>query len=327
MIRALHWIGSLKSALFGMALLILVTFLDLRAGTLPSGWLAAALCLLVCNLLAAVVVRPQFRRQPGLLMFHLCLAALAGLAALETLTVFDGQVEQAEGTPFNADHVDVVKQGPWHEPDRLHAIQFVQGPITVEYRPELLRGDTSSTVFQNVGGKPQAIAFGGTRALRSLGYRFVTTPNKGFALTLVWTDESGAQVAGNVHMPSYPLLEWTQSQAWETPGGEDVSLHLDLPPAPVERAWLLSGATFGGRVTLRKSDGTEQALQPGVPIALMGGTLELSRVGLWIGYRVESNGVLPWMFASAALGVAALGWHFWRNPPKYRPAGVASHVA
>jgi hypothetical protein len=327
MIRVLNWIGSLKAALLCMALLALVVFLDLRAGTLPSGWLTVVLCLLAISLLTAMAVRPQFRRQPGLLIFHLCLAALAGLAAVETLTVFDGQLEQAEGTPFNADYVDVVKQGPWHVADRLRTVQFIQGPIAVEYRPELRRGSTSSTVYRDVEGQSLATVFGGTRALRSRGYRFVTTPNKGFALTLVWTDASGAQAAGNVHMPSYPLLEWAQSQSWETPVGEIVTLRLDLPPAPVDRAWTLTGDTFDGRVLLGKPDGSEHELRPGAPVALAGGTLELSNVALWIGYRVEGNRILPWMFASAALGVAALGWHFWRNPPKYRPAGMVSHVA
>jgi len=100
-----------------------------------------------------------------------------------------------------------------------------------------------------------------------------------------------------------------------------VWFHLDLPPAPSGDSWTLSSADFSGRVRLVLAGGNEIDMQPGEPAALRGGHLELSDVVLWIGYRIEYNRVLPWLFAAAALGVAALGWHFLANPPRFRPGG------
>jgi len=326
MMRILGLLGSLKLALAGMALLLLAVIIDLEITELSPAWLAACLCLLSLNLLAAVAVRPQFRRQPGLLVFHLCLAAVAGLAALQALTGFEGRVEQAEKQPFTAAEAETVTHGPWYG-GNLSDIRFIQGPVTVDYHPDLRRARTVSRIYPETGGAPETVEFGDTRSYRAAGYRFVTTPNKGFALTLTWTGADGRRASGNIHLPSYPLQEWDQRQSWQTPAGETVWFRLDLPPAPSGESWTLSSAGFTGRVRLVLASGEEIDMNPGEPAALQGGYLELSDVVLWIGYRIEYNRVLPWLFAAAALGVAALGWHFLANPPRFRPGGGSALAA
>ena len=313
-------LGSLKLALAGMLMLLSVILYDLKIASLPPIWMALCLALLCLNLLMVVVVRPQFRRQPALLMFHLCLAAVAGLAALQSLVVFDARIEQAENQPFDVENVEIITRGPWHA-DQLHEVRFRQGTVTVDYRPELRRGQTLSTIYQQLAGTQHSTIFGDTVSYQDRGYRFVTTPNKGYALTLVWRDDNGGQISGSIHMPSYPLQEWDQRQQWRTPAGETVALMLELPPVPTAVAWQLSSDNFDGRVLLVRADGSELELPRNKAVALVGGSLELTWVGLWIGYSIEYNPLLPWLFASAALGVAALGWHFWRNPPRFRSGG------
>lgn len=319
-------LGSLKLALAGMLLLLSIIFYDLKISDLSPIWMALCLALLCLNLLTVVVVRPQFRRQPGLLMFHLCLAAVAGLAALQSLVIFDARIEQVEYQPFDVENVEIITRGPWHT-GQLGEIQFLQGKVTVDYRPELRRGQTHSTVYHQQAGVQQSTIFGDTRSYQARGYRFVTTSNKGYVLTLTWMDNNGGQISGSIHMPSYPLQEWNQRQQWQTPAGETVTLMLELPPVPAAVAWQLSSDNFDGRVLLVRPDGTELELAMNTAVKLAGGSLELAGVGLWIGYRIEYNPLLPWLFASAALGVAALGWHFWRNPPRFRPGGAYANAA
>ena len=322
----LAFLGSLKLALAGMLLLLLLILYDLEVADLSPVWLAACLGLLFLNLLAAVAVRPQFRRQPGLLVFHLCLAAVAGLSALQVLTVLEARVELAENQAFSVADVEILKRGPWHT-GRLDQVGFTQGPVRVEYRPDLRRGSTHSTIYIDSQEPRQPLVFGDNRSFNSDGYRFITTPNKGWSVTLNWIAEDGQRAAGNIHMPSYPAQEWDQRQQWRTLSGEDVSLYLDLSPVSAGRDWTLSSDSFNGALRLIRADGSEYVLVKGQAVLLTGGSLELVDVGLWMGYRIEYNRVLPWLFAAAALGVAALGWHFWANPPHFRPAAGITDVA
>jgi len=316
----LNALSSLKLSFGGMVLLVLVIFYDLQISDLPAGWLASVLALLCLNLAAAVMVRPQFRRQPGLLIFHFCLMVVAGLAGLQAMTIFEGRIEQVETQPFAFENVEVLNQGPWHV-NRLDEISFVQGPVVVEYHPNLRRGRTQSRIFHGEDGAPEWTEFGDTRSFHQRGYRFVTTPNKGYALTLNWLGEDGRATAGNIHMPSFPIQEWNQSQQWQTPEGEEITLFLEKPPVSADQDWILTSKGFEGRVLLTRPDGTQIELAKGKPVEVNGGSLTLIDVVLWIGYRIEFNAILSWLFASAALGTVALGWHFWQNPPRLKVAG------
>jgi len=183
-----------------MLLLLLLILYDLQIASLSPVWMALCHALLCLNLLTAVVVRPQFRRQPGLLMFHLCLAVVTALAALQSLVIFDARIEQAENQPFDVENVEIINRGPWHT-GQLGEIQFLQGKVTVDYRPELRRGQTRSTIYHQVAGTQQSTIFGDTISYQARGYRFVTTPNKGYVLTLTWMDNNGERTSGSIHMP------------------------------------------------------------------------------------------------------------------------------
>lgn len=321
----LKTMGSMHVAMGALLLLLLSLLLGPSRPGAPGTGFAATLVILAVNLVAAVIVRPQFRRQPALLAFHTCLAATAALLAVQTVTRFEGRIELAENQAFDVSQVEVQSKGRWHD-NELGQVEFVQGPISVEYLPDLRRGKTLSVILGGEGsGALQRL--GDTRPLLDSGYRFTVTPNKGFALSLSWMDDAGTTLSGNLHMPSYPAREWEQEQAWQTPSGEIVRLSVERSAAPSDRSWVLDRSAFDGRVWLLDSTGRRQALHPGVPVEVSGGRVRLDEVVMWIGYRVESRGLLVWVFAAALLGLIALGWHFWRRPPRYQEPGRSMHAA
>ena len=159
------------------------------------------------------------------------------------------------------------------------------------------------------------------------GYRLSPTSNKGFAVRLAWRGADGETLRGAIHLPSYPVYEWRQDNTWRTPAGEVVTVTF----RPQERAatdapWTLSRARAVGTIVVRSASaehavavapaagsganaGAGTTVAPGTPLPLRGGALVVEDVRLWIGYRIERDPALPWLFVVAALGIAALGWH------------------
>lgn len=278
-------------------------------GDTRSWWCEASLAGLVPNLLAALAVNPRLRRQRGLLVFHAGLAALLVLAVVSRMTRFQGQAEVITGEAFDGSAVTVVEEGPWHRRAALAALGFEQHGFRVEYGPHLARGRTHSEVL--VAGK--ALEIDDTHALDTQGYRFVLTPNKGYALIVSWLDERGGAVTGAVNLPSFPLRDWNQRNEWRTPAGEVLELALALPRrVPDDRAWVLDSAAAGGDLVVTVA-GAATTLRPGATLTLSGGRLRFEGVRMWLGYRVRHEPLLPWMFAIATLALAGLGAHCWQK--------------
>ncbi len=95
--RLLTGIASLKLTLPGMGLLLVGVLVSYRFGAVSAWWVAAPLVLLAVNLAAAILVQPRFRRQPGLLAFHLALLAVLVVGAIERLSYFHGRAELLVG--------------------------------------------------------------------------------------------------------------------------------------------------------------------------------------------------------------------------------------
>lgn len=317
--RPLRALGSLRLAFAGMLALLVAVLASHRADDFAQGWVAAALALLAINLGAALLERPQFRRQHGLLVFHLCLLVVIVLAAAGSMTRLHGRVELVEGQRFDADAVVIVTEAPWH-PRRLDRVGFVQGGIGVDYAPGLIRRRTHSELLPTDEARsPAPIRIGDTRSVSLSGYRFLTTSNKGYAVLLTWRADGADAISGAVHMPSYPLYEWNQRNLWRTARGQALELELVLPVAPRERAWRLDSERVDARLRLREADDGDPAdtpaatLSPGQSVALDGGVLRFDGLRMWMGYRIEFDPFLPWLFVAAVVGVAGLGWHFWRK--------------
>ncbi len=312
--NALRTLASLRLTLLGMVSLTTGVLVSYRHAGAGPGWLTVPLGLLAVNLLAALLTNPRFRRHGALMVFHLGLLAVVLLAAVGELAMFQGRLEITEGQAFDPGAVTVSRRGPWHDPDGLGAVAFVQGPFEVHYTPGLVRGRTRSQVriaLPSGGTRPATI--GDNTPLVLAGYRLYSTSNKGYSAVLTWLGEDGETLSGTVHFPSYPLWEWKQLRDWRTPGGTALALTL-LPPsrAPTERAWVLDSRRARGRLRVHVEDRT-QVLRPGESLSLPGGRIRLEDIRMWIGYELFYHPTLPWLFAAALVAVAGLAWHLWHT--------------
>lgn len=304
-------LASLRLTLPGMLLLaagVLVRYLDAGASAL---WLVLPLLLLACNLLAALFVNPRFRRQPALLLFHLCLLVLVVLICASQLTSLQGRLEITEGQAFSASDVAVVRQGTWHPRQRLHEVAFIQGPVRVDYNPGLQRVRTASRLWVNDDRQGmRAVVIGDNTPLQAAGYRFYTTANKGLAAILTWIDDNGGAHSGAVHFPSYPVNDWRQLNEWSGPGGERLALELVFNARPDFRhAWALTSARMATALRVTTRDVT-RVLQAGEQLPVGSSVLRFDGVRLWMGYEIRYEPLLPWLFTIAVVGVLALAWHF-----------------
>jgi cytochrome c biogenesis protein len=193
--------------------------------------------------------------------------------------------------------------------------QFIQGRIAVDYAPGLIRRSTFSDVLVNgIAGQSSAKQLGDQANMTIDGYRFSTSFNKGFATVLQWLGNDGDILLGAINFPSYPEHEWKQINDWTTPGGEHIGLELELAAmADQAHAWRLQseGVDFTIKITL--PDGTTARLGRGESLSLHGGQLTVADLRMWMGYRVDSNPMLQWVFVAALLSIAALSMHFYER--------------
>lgn len=283
-----------------------------------SALLAPPLAALAANLGAAVIANPVFRRQPALLAFHLALLVLVLLVLAGRLTYLSGRVELTQGVPFEGDLV-AVEAGPLH-PWRLAELRFVNEGFRIRYVPGLRRGPTENRVrWRDASGVERSAVIGDQRPLVLAGYRFYTTPNKGFAPLFAWHPAGGgAPLRGAVHLPSYPLNEFGQAREWEPPGSGQrlwVMLRIEEPVLDPGRESVFR-LPKRHRLVVRAGE-ERRELAPGERLALPGGTLVYEGLTTWMGYKVFYDWTRPWLLAACLVAAGTLGWHYWR---KFRAA-------
>lgn len=313
--RILRRLASTRLTLLWMLLLAIGATLSYDNPADTSIWvLIVPMLLLAINLIAAIISNPRINRRGGLLLFHIGLLGIVLLAAVGRLTHMDGRVEIVEGTAFSNEALSDVHSGPLHG-GALDEVRFVQGPYTVEYRSQMMRGLTHSYVAipDGQGGWSEAVV-GDDRPLVLEGYRFYTTFNKGFAPILSWLDENGQVIeTGAIHMPSYPLFDFKQSNSWTPQGGEEIKFWLQLETGlTAAEAWVLDGRRATGTLVVNVN-GNRTELLPGESVKMAGGALRYERLSTWMGYKLFYDPTLYWMFATAMVSVAGLGVHFWRK--------------
>lgn len=315
LIRLCRALASLK--------LTLVALLLFAGGVLYAYWsaqpaafaLAAPLGLLALNLLAALASNPAFRQQTPLLVFHLSLLAIVLLVAAGQLTYLKGKLELAQGEEF-AGVLTETEAGPWH-PFRLDKVHFVNHGFDIAYAPGVMRQRTYNRVsYTDEAGTVRQAEIGDTTPLVLAGYRFYTTPNKGYAPAFYWHPSGGgAPALGTVHLPSYPANEYRQSQEWQLPGSGINKMWTQLsfdetiidPERPSEFR-----LPKQHKLVLRVGD-VRHELQPGQAIDLPGGMLVYFGLLTWMGYAVFYDWTIHWLLAASVTAVLALGWHFWRK--------------
>ncbi len=276
--------------------------------------LVVPMLLLAINLIAAIISNPRINRRGGLLVFHLGLLGIVLLAAIGRLSHMEGRVEIVTGSEFTRESLSDVRSGPLHN-GALDQVRFVQGPFTVEYRARMMRGLTHSYVaVPDSEGGWRELVVGDDRPLVLEGYRFYTTFNKGFAPILSWIADDGRPVeTGAVHMPSYPLFDFKQSNSWTPQEGEEIKFWLQLETGLTDKeAWVLDGRNATGTLVVNVA-GERTELLPGQSVKMPGGTLRYEQLSTWMGYKLFYDPTLQWMFLTAFMTVVGLGIHFWRK--------------
>ncbi len=315
--------------------LTLAVLAALGAGILVgyAGWTSATaalvppLALLVINLVAAIIVSPVLSRQLPLLVLHVSLAAIVVLLAASRLCYLKGHVELGIGEEF-AGALSEVEAGPWH-PARLDRAAFVNDGFDVFYEPGLQRGRTVNRVhWRDADGRVRSASVGDDRPLVLAGYRFYTSPNKGFAPAFLWRARgTGAGLRGTVHLPSYPAHAMDQSIEWTPPGTRiriRTTLHIDQPVLDTARATRFA---VPGQYRLEvQAGGRRQQLRPGESIELPEGTLVFEELRAWMGYTVFSDWTTPWLLAACLSAALSLAWHYGRKFSRTaEPGGAPSN--
>lgn len=257
------------------------------------------------SLIAALVLHPRARRG-ALGVFHAGLLLLATVALAGQWLRYEGRVEITTGTDFEPSAVVVTRRGPLH-PSTTPPVAFAQREFEVRYAAGLRRGRTESRVDATDGSH----VVGDDRPLVLDGYRFYTTHNKGFAPVLEWSSPGRRPETGAVHMPSYPLFDWKQSNAWTAPDGREVKLWLEVgAPRDDTGEWTLRSDDCRCTLIL-ESSGVRATLRPGESVDLAGGArLRLVEMRGWMGYRIFRDPTLAWLLVLAFGCVAALAWHY-----------------
>lgn len=275
-----------------------------------SAELILPLSLLSLNLIAAVLTNRSFRRQPALLVFHLALLSLVLLGAVSRLTYLEGTAELAVGQSFPG--LVERRQGIWHR-DRLDEVEFVNLGFSVSYREQLRRDKTiNRVVWRDELGFERSLEIGDQTPLVIHGYRFYTTPNKGFAALFRWEPTKGEPKLGSVNFPSYPLYANRQKSNWRL-GIDDIQVDLNIDEQLIDPS-KDSEFRMPPRHTVTLDLGWRVAtLNPGEVLQLPAGRLVYVGLSTWMGYAVTYDWTVPWLLSACILAVLALGWHFWRK--------------
>lgn len=313
MLLSLRLLASLKLTLVGLVLLGIGAAASYGNPVDVSVWvLIAPMAILAVNLAAAIITNPRINRQPGLLVFHICLLSTVLLAGVGRLTHLDAHIELAQGEAFHKDALLEMQQGPWHM-GNLDGVAFTQGNYTVNYEPGLKRGLTHSEVFlPGPGGNVVPRDVGDDRPLVLERYRFYTTHNKGFAPILTWIPNQGQPISGRINMPSYPLYDYKQDNQWTPPGTQEkIKFWLQLQTGmTLEQDWVLDGRNSTGTLVVSIGDKREE-LKVGDEVQLAAGRLRYENLTTWMGYRVFYDPTIQWLFWVTIIGVLGLTHFFW----------------
>lgn len=311
--RILLALASLKLTLAIIVVLVAGIGIIYYSNTRYVWALAVPFTAFAVNLAAAVATNPVFRRQTGLLVFHLALITVVLLIAMGRMTYFKGHTELVEGEVFSGRMV-YEESGPWHI-RRLDTLRFSNDGFSISYANPMKRTGTRNRVTWTApDGRSGQSVIGDQYPLLLAGYRIYATANKGFAPVFLWRPDGGQEQTGAVHLPSYPRMQYKQATEWQPPGSQsklwimlpidEVLLHPEQPSEfrlPTER-----------QLVVRQGE-ERRTLKPGERMRLPEGELTYLELRKWMGYDISYDFTLPWLLAAAILAVLSMAWHFWQK--------------
>lgn len=308
-------LASLKFTIVGLLVLALAVIAYIVPLQGANFLITIALFLLAVNLLFSMAIRPVFRRQLPLLMFHFSLLLLIVLLALGRTTYLKGRVELAQGEVFAGDVLD-IDSGYWHTLD-FDGFWFINSQFNISYGPYVNRKNTYNTISWGKGSEQfEDAIIGDQHPLVLNGYRFYTTSNKGFSAIFDWKPEmgEGQVLRGAVNFPSYPAKEFEQVKDW-------------LPPGQSKNLWTMlvleeeiknPEKPFAFRVPEKHSlviryNDERLAIRPGDSISLEGGELHYVELRQWMGYKVFYDWTRAWILATILICIVSIAWHYYRK--------------
>jgi len=312
--QIMRMLASLKLTLVSLVVLgatIVYAYLGDERGGLA---IVPPLVLLSINLIAAVATHPAFRRWSALLAFHLGLISIVLLVALGRMTYLKGRVELAQGEEFPGVLTD-TEAGPWHR-SGLVDVHFTNDGFRIAYAPGLQRDKTRNNVrYLDEDGREQTAEIGDHMPLVLSGYRFYTSPNKGFAPAFIWTPAGSRQpILGTVNLPSYPLNELKQAREWQLPGtGMKLWTMLQFDGVLIDPNNASEFKLPEKHTIILRIGEQRRELRPGDTVDLPEGQLRYEGLRTWMGYTVFYDWTIHWLLVACAFTVASLGWHFWRK--------------
>lgn len=267
-------------------------------------------------LLASVVTRPRFRRDPALLGLHLALLCMVVLFAVARLTYLDGAVSLTEGgEPFDG-RLDVDRHGPLH-PQSLARLRFANEGTIEDFRSgERWYGTTNRVRWWRADGFSGTAEIANDRPLVLDGYRIHPTFNRGYSALFRWEAAQAEPIVGGVQLRADQ--EFGMANEWPLPTGVRLWIMLDplenakVRLQPGERREGLGAATLPHRLVVRYAD-TRRSLNPGESLQFGEGRLVYLGLRSWMGYRIIYDPAANWLAAAAALTVLCMIGYYWRE--------------
>ncbi len=296
---------------FNLLLLILLFFaviLYQQLGTtLGLFILLTPVVLLMLNFSVTLLFKKSFSRKPVLLIFHLSLFFLVGLAILGRLTYLKATLELSAGEQFTG-QLENIDSGIWHN-YKLNSARFSNLGFTIHYHEGVMRDNTLNRIgVTNDVGQYKITEIGDHVPLVIGHYRFYTSHNKGFSPTFSWFPADGsAPQRGNINLPAYPIHEYKQAKEWVLPNSKQkiwTMLVIEENVLPETRA-------FDFRIPNKhhlviRVDEQRYLLRPGEKITLATGVLRYDSLSSWMGYNVDYDWTRPWLLATCLTALFSL---------------------
>lgn len=320
------WLQRLASPLLALAFFPLMAAAALAAAHQVAAptWLALPpFVLLGINLGAAITIRPRFRADAWLLVFHLALLAVVLLLAVARLTYFEGQTPITRGTAFDG-YVQRNSAGPLHG-DRFRRLQFANAGFVERATDGPDAGGILNRVrWRDSSGEDAAwreAVIADDRPLVLDGYRIYPSGAKGLAPVLAWEPDAGELQVGTLQLPSSLGSDFQRGAEWRIDHGPELWAWINADPGfPKSDREDLGVRDLDHFLVVRHGEG-RFALRPGDTAALAGGRLHYLRLESWLGYHVIYDPTRSWLAAAIVVAVVSLVGYYGRRLGRQAAAG------